>query len=91
VREAEENLFASVSEAISSAINEFEVAFTSSLKEMELALNDEGGLAAWNESLERQQEMSERTLKVYQETYELSKLNRQVINSIDETDNVKAK
>jgi hypothetical protein len=35
--------------------------------------------------------MSERTLKVYQETYELSKLNRQVINSIDETDNVKAK
>jgi hypothetical protein len=54
VREAEENLFASVSEAISSAINEFEVAFTSSIKEMELALNNKGGLAAWSESLERQ-------------------------------------
>jgi hypothetical protein len=58
---------------------------------MERSLAGAGGFAAWNESLERQQEMSERTLKVYQETYELSKLNRQVINSINDTDNVKAK
>jgi hypothetical protein len=58
---------------------------------MELALAGEGGFEAWNSSLERQKEISERTLKVYQETYELSKLNRQVINSINDTDNLKAK
>lgn len=91
VRQAEENLFASTSDAIQAAIDEFETAFTSSLKEMELALAGEGGFAAWNTELERQQDISERTLKTYQETYELSKLNRQVINSINDTDNIKAK
>lgn len=90
VREAEENLYASTADAISAAIEEFEIAFTTSLKDMENKLV-KGGFTQLSTEMERQAEISERTLKAYQETYELSKLNRQVINSINDTDNIKAK
>ena len=41
-------------------------------------------------AFDRMQEVNDRYVEGYKKTYELNKLNRQILNSIDSTDNVKA-
>ena len=48
-------------------------------------------LEALQEAYDRQSEINERYLEDYEKIYELSKLNRDIGNSIDNTDNIKAK
>ena len=42
------------------------------------------------EAFDRQQEVSKRFLADYEKTYEISKLNRNIAKSIDNTKNIKA-
>lgn len=50
-----------------------------------------GSLDELSRKYEQQQEIGERYLQDYEKIYNLSKLNRDITNSINETDNVKAK
>jgi dsDNA-specific endonuclease/ATPase MutS2 len=50
-----------------------------------------GSLEELQKAFEQSNEVSERYVEDYKKIYELSKLNRDITNSIDETDNVKAK
>ena len=47
-----------------------------------------GSIEEMREGWDRQQEIAERYLDTYKQTYELNKLNRQIQKSIDSTDNV---
>lgn len=91
VRQAEEDLFSATSEAMSAAMEKFQATFTAILRDVEKTMTEAGSFDEELSQLERQEEIAERTLAAYQEIYELSKLNRDVLNSIDETDNIKAK
>jgi hypothetical protein len=50
-----------------------------------------GSLDELADRFAKSQELDERYVEDYEKIYEFSKLNRDIINSIDETDNVKAK
>ena len=50
-----------------------------------------GNLEALQDAYDRQSEINERYLEDYEKIYELSKLNRDIGNSIDNTDNIRAK
>lgn len=50
-----------------------------------------GNYEQFSAAFERQKELSERYLKDYQQIYELSKLNRDIMKSIDENDSIAAK
>ena len=50
-----------------------------------------GNLEALQDTYDRQSEINERYLEDYEKIYELSKLNRDIGNSIDNTDNIRAK
>jgi hypothetical protein len=50
-----------------------------------------GNLDALQDAYDRQSEINERYLEDYEKIYELSKLNRDIGNSIDNTDSIKAK
>lgn len=92
VMEAEEELYSSTAEVISAAIDQFTKAFDNAVKDFEKELTGSAeGFASWTAVAERQQSISERFLKDYQKTYELSKLNRDILKSIDDTDNLAAK
>lgn len=47
-------------------------------------------IVAMREGWDRQQQIAERYLNTYEKTYELNKLNRQIQNNIDKTNNVKS-
>lgn len=92
VIDAEEELFSSTADAVSAAADQFSTAFDNAIKDFQTSITGTlGGLSDWTHAMEQQQTVSERYLQDYQKAYELSKLNRNIINSIDETDNVKAK
>ena len=50
-----------------------------------------GNLDALQDAYDRQSEINERYLEDYEKIYELSKLNRDIGNSIDDTDSIRAK
>jgi hypothetical protein len=50
-----------------------------------------GSLESLMTAFDRHSEINERYVEDYKKIYELSKLNRDITNSIDETDSIKAK
>lgn len=89
---AEEAFMSSWENALQAAADAFDEAVNHTVQTFKDAM---AGIAGSNDVLsqrfEQQKEISERYLDDYQKIYELSKLNRDLTKSIDDTDNVVAK
>ena len=91
-QEAEEEMMSNWEDALQSAADAFEQAVERSISTFEKAMaGTYGSLDELQKAFEQSNEVSERYVEDYKKIYELSKLNRDVMKSIDETDNVKAK
>ena len=92
VEKAEDDWMSTISEGLQTLADAFETNMNQIFKTFE---NTMAGAAGTFENLQaqfdRQSEKNERYLQDYEKAYQLSKLNRDITNSIDETDNVKAK
>lgn len=93
LRDAEEDFMQSWEDALTSIQEQFELAVTNTIETFSDALAGPlaGSLDELQASFDRQNNLAERYLPDYEKIYELNKLNRDITNSIDETDNVKAK
>ena len=92
VQGAHQNMMGSWEAALEAASNAFEEAVERTIATFEEAISGTfGSLEALQAAFDQQTEITERYVDDYKKIYELSKLNRDIINSIDETDNVKAK
>ena len=91
--EAEEEFLTSWEDALTAANEQFELAVTNAIETLSDALAGPlaGSLEELQANFDRQSEVAERYLPDYEKIYELSKLNRDITNSIDETSNIKAK
>ena len=91
--EAEEEFLSSWEDALTAANEQFELAVTNAIETLSDALAGPlaGSLEELQANFDRQSEVAERYLPDYEKIYELSKLNRDITNSIDETSNIKAK
>lgn len=78
--------------ALQAAQDEFELTVQETVDAYEKAMAGTfGNLEALQAVFDQQNEVMDRYVADYTKIYELSKLNRDIVNSIDETDNVKAK
>ena len=92
VRESEATMFDSWENALQAAADAFANAVETAVKAYEASMSGlYGSFDAMQTAYDQQSTLNERYLADYEKIYQLSKLNRQVTNSIDETDNVKAK
>jgi hypothetical protein len=92
VQGAHQDMMSSWETALEAASNAFEEAVESTIATFEEAISGTfGSLEDLQAAFDQQTEITERYVDDYKKIYELSKLNRDIINSIDETDNVKAK
>lgn len=91
--EAEEDFMDSWEEALTSINEQFELAVNNAVETLSDALAGpfRSSMEELQEAFERQNTAAERYLPDYEKIYELNKLNRDITNSIDETDNIKAK
>ena len=78
--------------ALQAAQEEFEITVQETVDAYEKAMAGTfGSLDALQQAFDQQNEVLDRYVTDYTKIYELSKLNRDIVNSIDETDNIKAK
>ena len=92
VQGAHQDMMSSWETALEAASNAFEEAVERTITTFEEAISGTfGSLEDLQAAFDQQTEITERYVDDYKKIYELSKLNRDIINSIDETDNVKAK
>lgn len=91
--EAEEDFMQSWEDALDGIRQQFEEAVGHAIETLSDALAGPlmGSLDELQEAFDRQNTITERYLPDYEKIYELNKLNRDITNSIDETDNIKAK
>ena len=91
--DAEEDFMGSWEEALQSIQEQFELAVSNTIETFSDALAGPlaGSLDELQASFDRQNNLAERFLPEYEKIYELNKLNRDITNSINDTDNVKAK
>ena len=91
--DAEEDFMGSWEEALQSIQEQFELAVSNAIETFSDALAGPlaGSLDELQASFDRQNNLAERFLPEYEKIYELNKLNRDITNSINDTDNVKAK
>ena len=91
--EAEEDFMQSWEDALDSIRQQFEEAIGHAVETLSDALAGPlmGSMDELQEAFDRQNTVAERYLPDYEKIYELNKLNRDITNSIDETDNIKAK
>lgn len=91
--DAEEDFMGSWEEALQSIQEQFELAVSNTIETFSDALAGPlaGSLDELQASFDRQNSLAERFLPEYEKIYELNKLNRDITNSINDTDNVKAK
>ena len=89
---AEEEMMAQWEATLEAAAQAFEQAVDTSINAFEKAISGTyGSLDALQTAFDQASEIADRYVDDYKEIYELSKLNRDITNSIDNTDNVKAK
>ena len=89
---AEEDMMAQWEATLEAAAEAFEQAVETSISAFEKAISGTyGSLDALQTAFDQASEIADRYVDDYREIYELSKLNRDITNSIDNTDNVKAK
>ena len=93
LRDAEEDFMQSWEDALTGIQEQFELAVTNTIETFSDALAGPlaGSLDELQASFDRENNLAERYLPDYEKIYELNKLNRDITNSIDETDNIKAK
>lgn len=91
--EAEEEFLQSWEDALSAATDAFEASMDRAISAFGDALAGPllGSLEQLEEMFDRQNTIADRYLPDYEKIYELNKLNRDITNSIDETDNIRAK
>jgi transposase len=89
---AEEEMMSNWENALQAAADAFDQAVESSISSFEKAMAGTfGSLEELQAGFDQATEISERYVADYKEIYELSKLNRDISKSLDETDNIKAK
>lgn len=92
VYESEDELYSAVSEVVEAAAERYEQAMDQAFKTFEKQIAGQAGsLEELSNQMDRAKQTSEHYLKDYQKIYELTKLNRKITDSIDESSNVKAK
>ena len=91
--EAEEDFMQSWEDALDGIREQFEEAVGHAVEALSDALAGPlmGSMDQLQDAFDRQNTIAERYLPDYEKIYELNKLNRDITNSIDETDNIKAK
>ena len=91
--EAEEEFLQSWEDALSAATDAFKASMDRAISAFGDALAGPllGSLEQLEEMFDRQNTIADRYLPDYEKIYELNKLNRDITNSIDETDNIRAK
>lgn len=91
--EAEEDFMQSWEDALDSIREQFELAVANAVETLSDALAGPlmSSMDQLQDAFDRQSTIAERYLPDYEKIYELNKLNRDITNSIDETDNIKAK
>ena len=89
--DAHEEMLSSWEEALSKIVEQFEASVQTAVDAFNEAVYQLGGIEALSEEFDRQKEMADMYLDDYQKIYELSKLNRDVNNSIDDTDSLAGK
>lgn len=89
--DAHEEMLDSWEEALSKIVEQFEASIQTAVDVFNEAVYQLGGIEALSEEFDRQKEMADMYLDDYQKIYELSKLNRDVNNSIDDTDSLAGK
>lgn len=92
VQNAEQDMMDSWQNALQAAADAFDKSIENIINSFEKALSGSfGNLDNLSEMFEQQTEISDRYLADYEKIYQLSKLNRDINNSIDDTDSIKAK
>lgn len=92
VKENEQAMLSDLSAALEAAASEFAKAMEEIASSFEDAMTGAyGSFAALEASFEQQKALADRYLDDYQKIYELSKLNRDIVNSIDDNDSIRAK
>ena len=91
--EAEEEFLQSWEDALTAAAEAFEASMNRAISTFSDALAGPilGSLEQLEEMFDRQNTIADRYLPDYEKIYELNKLNRDITNSIDDTDNIRAK
>ena len=91
--EAEEEFLQSWEDALTAAAEAFEASMNRAISSFSDALAGPllGSLEQLEEMFDRQNTIADRYLPDYEKIYELNKLNRDITNSIDDTDNIRAK
>ena len=91
--DAEEDFMQSWEDALSSISEEFEKSIGRAIDTLSDGLAGPllGSMDELEEMFDRQNTIADRYLPDYEKIYELNKLNRDITNSIDDTDNIKAK
>lgn len=89
--DAQEEMMSAWEEALDRIAEQFEAAVQTAVDAFNEAVYQLGGIEALSNEFDRQQEMADMYLDDYQKIYELSKLNRDINNSIDDTDSLAGK
>lgn len=88
---ASEELMAAWEEALSGIVEAFDMAVDRAVQDFNDAIYSLGGVEGLLDAFQNAQETSDLMLEDYQQIYELSKLSRDINNSIDDTDNIAGK
>lgn len=91
VEAAEEEMMQAWEDALQAAADAFEEAVERAIENFEKALLPFGTLDEFSDAYEKQQEVADQYLADYEKIYELSKLNRDINNSIDDTKSIAGK
>lgn len=98
VEEAEErlldatsNLQSAIEESLEAVVDAYEKSMERAIETFEKSIYNGMTGDEFEDAFDKQKEISERYVDDYKKVYELSKLTRQINNSIDDTDNIKAK
>ena len=92
IQESESGLYDSLSTTLDSIVNAFSANINSIADTFsEAVAGISRNIEAMQELFDKQTEINERYLSDYEKTYEISKLTRQISDSIDKTDNLSSK
>lgn len=91
VSDAQEEMMQAWEDALQSAAEAFEAAVEAAIENFEKALLPFGTLEEFSNAYEKQQELADQYLDDYKQIYELSKLNRDIANSMDDTKSIAGK
>ena len=90
-QDAQQELMDGWTGTLESIVEQFELAVERAVEAFNDAIYGLGGLEGLSNEFERQQEMADMYLKDYEQIYELSKLSRDINNTIDDTKSLAGK